>query len=88
VSGKKTTIMHRLKASDEIVKVTTTSHVRILAYHSKPKADVEHRNWSKFWDAASGDDTSAWITIVSTEEVFLVFLACTCGPSCVGGFSV
>jgi translation initiation factor IF-3 len=62
---------HRFLADGNKVKVTTTTRVRKLACTRLSKAAIERRNWSKFGDAASGDDASARLTVVSTEEIFL-----------------
>jgi hypothetical protein len=70
-NGFKKTIEYRFDDDGNKVKVTTTTRVRKLARARLSKAAVERRNWSKFGDAASGDDASARLTVVSTEEILL-----------------
>jgi translation initiation factor 3 subunit G len=70
-NGFKKTIEYRFDDDGNKVKVTTTTRVRKLARARLSKAAVERRNWSKFGDAASGDDASARLTVVSTEEIIL-----------------
>jgi translation initiation factor 3 subunit G len=70
-NGFKKTIEYRFDDDGNKVKVTTTTRVRKLARARLSKAAVERRNWAKFGDAASGDDASARLTVVSTEEILL-----------------
>ncbi|KAK1620594.1 hypothetical protein QYE76_026111 [Lolium multiflorum] len=70
-NGLKKTVEYRFDDDGNKVKVTTTTRVRKLASTRLSKAAVERRNWSKFGDAASSDDASARLTVVSTEEIFL-----------------
>ncbi|KAM0912390.1 hypothetical protein ACQ4PT_012800 [Festuca glaucescens] len=70
-NGFKKTIEYRLDDDGNKVKVTTTTRVRKLARARLSKAAVERRNWATFGDAASGDDASARLTVVSTEEILL-----------------
>ncbi|XP_051222983.1 eukaryotic translation initiation factor 3 subunit G [Lolium perenne] len=69
--GFKKTIEYRFDDDGNKVKVTTTTRVRKLARARLSKAAVERRGWAKFGDAASGDDASARLTVVSTEEILL-----------------
>uniref|UniRef100_A0A453HBU4 Eukaryotic translation initiation factor 3 subunit G N-terminal domain-containing protein n=1 Tax=Aegilops tauschii subsp. strangulata TaxID=200361 RepID=A0A453HBU4_AEGTS len=70
-NGLKKTIHYRFDDDGNKVKVTTTTRVVKLARTRLSKAAVERRSWAKFGDAASGDDASARLTVVSTEEIFL-----------------
>jgi hypothetical protein len=70
-NGLKKTVEYRFDDDGNKVKVTTTTRIRKLACTRLSKAAIERRNWSKFGDAASGDDASARLTVVSTEEIFL-----------------
>ena len=70
-NGFKKTIEYRFDDDGNKVKVTTTTRVRKLARARLSKAAVERRNWAKFGDAASSDDASARLTVVSTEEIVL-----------------
>ncbi|KAM0822961.1 hypothetical protein ACQ4PT_071186 [Festuca glaucescens] len=70
-NGFKKTIEYRFDDDGNKVKVTTTTRVRKLARARLSKAAVERRSWSKLGDAASGDDASARLTVVSTEEILL-----------------
>ncbi|CAM0943641.1 unnamed protein product [Alopecurus aequalis] len=70
-NGLKKTIEYRFDDDGNKVKVTTTTRVRKLASTRLSKAAVERRSWARFGDASSGDDASARLTVVSTEEIFL-----------------
>ncbi|KAE8816647.1 Eukaryotic translation initiation factor 3 subunit G [Hordeum vulgare] len=70
-NGLKKTTHYRFDDDGSKVKVATTTRVVKLARTRLCKSAVERRSWAKFGDAAAGDDASARLTVVSTEDIFL-----------------
>ncbi|XP_022752335.1 eukaryotic translation initiation factor 3 subunit G-A-like [Durio zibethinus] len=68
-NGIKKVIEYKFNEAGNMVKVTSTFHVRKVGTKMR-KGAIERRSWAKFGDAVD-EEVGSRITMVSTEEIFL-----------------